>query len=193
MAEMNRISRFFVNRSAARRSRRRLSWLQPKLALPPGASCLEIGCGNGEFADRFVASFRPTKYVASDLDPHQVEEAHRHLLKNHEGGVPPALELRAADMTALPFSSDSFDAVFAFVCLHHSGQSHSDFSRIPVALSEIDRVLRPSGHLVYSEILHREAIRKWLTDRGYALLDVERGFRHESVIARKRPAGTGFP
>lgn len=190
MAEMNRVSRFFVNRSASRRSRGRLRWMRPNLPLPGSAACLEIGCGIGEFADQFLVAYRPVRFVATDLDPRQLEEARRHLSRKHPEGLPPPLELRPADMTSLPFPSGSFDAVFAFVCLHHAGPTHHDFTRVPLALSEIDRVLRPSAHLVYSEILHQEAIRSWLTQRGYALVDVERGFRLESVIARKAPAAS---
>lgn len=185
MAEMNAISRFFVNRSAARRSRRRLRWFQATAEVPPSAVCLEIGSGNGEFADQFLTAFHPARYVATDLDPRQLEEARRHLLKRHESGLPATLDLRPADMTALPFSDASFDVVFAFVCLHHAGATHRDFSRVPIALGEIDRVLRDGGRLAYSEILHQEAIRAWLVKHRYELSGIERRFRVESVVARK--------
>src|SRR5712692_8804736 len=136
MAEMNRISRFFVNRSGARRHARIYEWVRANLSLEEGAACLEIGCGNG-------------------------------------------------DMAALPFPDASFDAVFAFVAIHHASPKHRDFANVPRALSEIDRVLKPKGSLVYEEIEHKGKIRRWLAERGYALLVVQRGLKRESVIATR--------
>ncbi len=188
MAEMNAISRFFVNRSAARRSARRYRWIRENVTIPSGAVCLEIGCGNGQLAVRFVDGFQPAKYIATDIDPRQLEEARRTLTARYPQGNPSALELRAADMLGLPFADSSFDVVLAFVALHHAGPAHRDFSRVPEALTGIDRVLRPGGFLLYSEIFHKEPIRRWLTDHGYSIGGVQRRWRLESVAARKRAA-----
>lgn len=185
MAEMNPISRFFVNRFNARRSARIVRWMQANAAIPAGAACLEVGCGNGDLASRVVGFVRPSRYVATDLDPDQLEAARRHLADRHPDGLPPGLELREADMLHLPFPDRSFDAVLAVVSIHHASPNHHDPSRVPDALAEIDRVLRPGGRLVYEEILHRDAIRAWLAQRGYRLSGVERGFKRESVIAAK--------
>lgn len=195
MAEMNRISRFFVNTFSGRRSARIYDWVRTNASLPSGAACLEIGCGNGDMAARIVDGLRPTRYVATDLDPRQIESARRHLSDRYPGGLPPALELRAADMLHLPFADASFDAVLAFVAIHHASPSHRDFTNVPVALAEIHRVLRPGGVLVYEEIVHKDGIRSWLTGRGYVLASPERGWTRESVVARKEggspPAVTG--
>jgi len=190
MPEMNRLARFFVNRSAARRGERRYRWIRTAASVPAEAECLEIGCGNGALAARFVDGLRPARYVASDLDARQLEEARRTLERKFPDGPPPALELRAADMTRLPFPDASFDVVLAFVAIHHASPSHRDFSRVPDALQEIDRVLRPNGLFLYAEIFHQEPIRRWLGDHGYTLSTVERRWRLESVVARKRgPTG----
>ncbi len=185
---MNFISRFFVNRSAARRSEGRYRWIRENATIPSQAECLEIGCGNGELAARFVDGLQPAKYVATDIDPRQVEEAARTLRRRYPGGSPPALELRAADMLHLAFPDASFDVVLAFVAIHHASPTHHDFSKVPQALAEIDRVLRPNGILLYSEILHKQAIQQWLTEHRYALSGVRRRWRLESTVARK-PAG----
>jgi 27-O-demethylrifamycin SV methyltransferase len=186
MAEMNRVSRFFVNRSSARRNARIYDWVRANLSLAAGAACLEIGCGNGDMAARIVDGFRPARYIATDLDPHQLEAARQNIAKRYPGGLPAALELRAADMLDLPFPDASFDAVFAFVAIHHASPKHRDFANVPRALSEIDRILRPKGSLVYEEIEHKEKIRGWFQERGYALTAVQRGWKRESVIATKR-------
>jgi ubiquinone/menaquinone biosynthesis C-methylase UbiE len=185
MVEMNRISRFFVNRSSARRHTRINDWLRANLSLPADAICLEIGCGNGDMAARIIDGFHPARYVATDLDPQQLEAARQFLAKRYPSGIPPALELRAADMLDLPFPDASFDAVFAFVAIHHASPKHRDFTNVPRALAEIDRVLKPMGSLVYEEIEHKERIRRWLVERGYTLTVMQRGWKRESVIATK--------
>lgn len=185
MAEMNRISRFFVNTFSARRNARICDWVRQNVSLPAGAACLEIGCGNGELAARLVDDLRPARYVGTDLDPRQLEAARRHLAERYPNGIPPTLELRDADMLHLPFPDASFDAVFAVVSIHHASPSHRDPADVPHALAEIDRVLRPGGSLAYEEILHKELIRSWLTERGYVLSGIQQGLKRESIVARK--------
>ena len=189
MAEMNRISRFFVNRFNARRNARILRWIQANAAIAAGAACLEIGCGNGDLASRIVDALRPSRYVATDLDPHQLDAARRHVAERYPRGAPSGLELREADMLRLPFGDASFDVVLGVVSIHHASPNHRDPSRVPDALAEVDRVLRPGGRLLYEEILHKDAIRAWLTQRGYVLSGIRRGFKRESVVARK-PRGS---
>jgi ubiquinone/menaquinone biosynthesis C-methylase UbiE len=185
MPEMNSFSRFFVNLFGSWNSRRRFRWVQTVIRLPADASCLEIGCGNGDLAARIVDAFTPAHYTATDIDPHQIETAQRHLSSLYHHRVPASLELRTADMLALPFPDSAFDAVFAFVVLHHASSEHHDFTHVPRALGEVSRVLRPGGCLVYEEFLHREAIREWLTARGYTLKVVESRRNHERVVAIK--------
>ncbi|MGA7861795.1 MAG: class I SAM-dependent methyltransferase [Thermoplasmata archaeon] len=189
MAEMNAIARFFVNTFTGRVNQRRYRWLSANLRLPAHAICLEIGCGNGDLAARILDGLAPARYVATDLDPNQMDVARRHLARHYPQGLPAALELREADMLQLPFPGASFDVVFAFTVLHHASPAHRDFTRVPLALSEISRVLRPLGSLVYEEFFHKDAIRAWLQEHDYALAAVGHRWNRETVIAVK-PAGT---
>ncbi|HYA10129.1 MAG TPA: class I SAM-dependent methyltransferase [Thermoplasmata archaeon] len=185
MAELNALARWHVNAFARRRNARRYAWVRENLSLAPGAACLEIGCGNGGMAALLVEGLRPARWVATDLDPRQIQLAHRTLARRYPDGLPPSLELRTADMLQLPFPRGSFDAVFAFAAIHHASQSHHDFSRLPDALTELDRVLRGGGFLVYEEIVHQAKIRGWLLGRGYTLCATRRRWRRELNVAQK--------
>jgi ubiquinone/menaquinone biosynthesis C-methylase UbiE len=189
MPEMNPVSRFFVNTFTGRINRRRYRWLAANLRLPPAAACLEIGCGNGDLAARIVEGLAPARYVATDVDPHQIAVAQRRLARQYPRGLPPSLELREASMLNLPFPSAAFDVVLAYVVLHHASPTHRDFTHVPVALAEIDRVLRPGGKLVYEEFLHKESIRSWFLERGYG---VTAGTHHRSreTSMVSKPLGT---
>jgi len=185
MAEMNAISRFFVNNFTGRVNRRRYRWLTANLRLPPHATCLEIGCGNGDLAARILDGLVPSRYVATDLDPQQIEAARLHLARHYPQGLPSPLELREANMLELPFPKESFDAVFGFTVLHHASSEHRDFTNVPRALYEITRVLRPRGILVYEEFLHKDRIRAWLQENGYTIAAVGRHWSRESIVAVK--------
>jgi len=186
MVEMNRVSRWFVNHVKSRANARLYSWIQAHLVLPPEAVCLEVGCGNANMAIRIMEGLGPARLVATDLDLEQIAAAERRIREHYPEGAPRGLELRAADMTRLPFPDVGFDAVFAFAALHHAGTSHRDASRLPEALAEIDRVLRPEGFLVYEEFLHKERLHAWLTDHHYSIEAARRRWRREVVVARKR-------
>jgi ubiquinone/menaquinone biosynthesis C-methylase UbiE len=190
MPEMNAVARFFVNFSARRRSRRNYEWMRREVPLPAGSRVLEIGCGNASLAVRIVDGSRPTEYVATDFDPRQIEQARRTVDAWYSGHPPPTLVLRTADMTHLEDAPSTFDAVLAFLVIHHAGATHHDFSRVPLALSEFERVLRPGGLLVYQEFLHKEPIRQWLTEHGFAIERIRRRWRLESVVARKSTGGS---
>ncbi len=187
MTEMNPISRFFVNLSARRRSNRRYAWISSGVAIPASSRCLELGCGNAIFAAQFVEKFRPSSYEATDLDPEQLTRARRVLARRFPAGVPAELHLQEANMLQLPFPDSTLDVVLAFVTLHHAGEDHHDFAAVQRALSEVNRVLRPGGRLVYEEFLHRDAIRSWLGSKGFVIERVDRRFRLERVAARKPP------
>ena len=87
---------------------------------------LDIGCGTG----------RLTGFATCGCDPSlsSVTIATRKR---------PELNFVAADLTAMPFASSSFDAAFCFHVF-----MHLDLDTIETGLREIARVLRPGGTLV---------------------------------------------
>lgn len=109
------------------------SWLIEKYEFRTGGSLLEAGCGTGamwaenrSFLDRF------SRVELTDFSEAMVQRT-REALGSH-----PALTCRTADVQALPYEDGGFDVVIANMMLYHVPD-------IPLALSEIRRVLRPDG------------------------------------------------
>jgi ubiquinone biosynthesis O-methyltransferase len=113
------------------RSRMVISMLEAK----PNEVILDVGCGNGR--DLIQLATKGCKCVGIDLSSKMIEEARKELLKNNIEGV----KLEIGDATNLRFSNQIFDKVFASEVLEHI----PDYNK---AISEMARVLKPSGCLV---------------------------------------------
>src|SRR5207245_9812674 len=106
------------------------------LALAPGLSLLDVGCGSGKWQARLAA--RGVVTVGLDLMPGMVQAA-----RGAEVGLEPRPQLICADAQALPFQAATFDRVLCSAVLYHV----ADCRR---ALAEMRRVLRPGGLAVIS-------------------------------------------
>ena len=107
------------------------------LALPEGGRVFEVGCGRGVALPVLARLLRPRRLVGVDVDRSLLE------LARSRCGVPAGVvELRLADVRALPFADASFDLVVDFGTCYHVA-SHQD------ALSEIARVLADRGLFAY--------------------------------------------
>lgn len=91
---------------------------------------LEVGCGDGSFAQRLRERTGAGEVIASDQSAHMVSLAARHGLTSVQ-----------ADVAALPFRSGGFDLVVANWMLYHVAD-------LPAALAEIRRVLGHGGRLL---------------------------------------------
>jgi ubiquinone/menaquinone biosynthesis C-methylase UbiE len=91
---------------------------------------LEVGCGMGAFAVRVADALPGAEVVATDQSERMVE------VTSGRG-----VTAQVADVQALPFADDSFDAVTAMWMLYHVPD-------LDAGLAEIARVLRPGGLLV---------------------------------------------
>lgn len=97
--------------------------------LAPGASVLDAGCGTGALAaDLATRGYRVLAFDLRPEGPRRFPDASRLVL--------PA----QANVTALPLSDDSVDAVIATDVLEHTDDGQ--------ALREVHRVLRPGGVLI---------------------------------------------
>lgn len=121
-------------------------WVFDHFTLNEGSQVLELGCGPGGLwrsnHQRIPASWQIT---LTDFSPGMLQEA-RALLGEER------FTYQVADAQALPFADESFDAVIANHMLYHI----PDLKR---ALSEIRRVLKPSGHF-YATTFGREHLRE---------------------------------
>jgi ubiquinone/menaquinone biosynthesis C-methylase UbiE len=110
-----------------------------RIALPDGASVIDIACGTGALTREIAARLGEAgRLVGTDLNATMIEVAcERHPADTLEA------EYLAADVSSLPYEDGSFD--YAFL-----QQGLQFFPDKPAALHEIARVLRPGGCLVLS-------------------------------------------
>jgi len=134
-----------------------LEWLK-------GKKCLDAGCGSGRYSVA-MALHGADSITAVDVSESGLAEA-RHRATNF-----PQIQFKQSSVLALPFENDSFDFVWSAGVIHHT----SDFDK---ALSELTRVLRPSGKLfllVYGAGGLRwkaiKALRPIVVDLGMELID----------------------
>jgi len=112
-----------------------------------GGKLLEIGCGLGTDLLQFARG--GAEVTGVDLTPVSIE-----LVKKRFAlyGVP--VEAQVADAENLPFSDNSFDAVYSFGVLHHTPDTQK-------AIDEIHRVLKPGGRAIIM-LYHTHSIHVWL-------------------------------
>lgn len=154
--------------------RKMLEWLAEKVG-DLGAIC-DMGCGPGQIA-RFLADYG-APVCGIDLSPAMVIEAAK---------LNPDINFTPGDMTSLDqIENESFGGIAAFYSIIHVSRE-----KLPQALAEFKRVLRPGGVLLVTfhigrEIVHmdewwekkvsldfnffeREEIKELLTKTGFIL------------------------
>lgn len=108
---------------------------------------LEIGLGYGTVSQRLAES--GARYRGLDIASGPVNMVnHRIAQKGLEGVATQGSVLQA------PFDSESFDAVVAIGCLHHTGNLRH-------AIAECHRLLRPGGRLVFM-VYYAYSYRRWM-------------------------------
>lgn len=189
MAEMSRTEKWIVNRANPWAYQHVLRpFFQHQLRLPENAALLEVGCGTGQVALLTNQLYQPATLVVTDYDPSQVVEA-RATFQRAYGQIPNQITLETADALHLRYDDASFDAVFAFFVLHHlSGHKRGKGqAALLQGLAEIDRVLKPGGSFIYSDMFQRKTIRDYFTWKGYEIVHRQHFLAViELVIIRKQ-------
>ena len=144
-ARYDRIARFY-DRMGRSSERRFAPWRAALWHRVQGARVLEIGVGTGKSFPYYPVGMTIT---AIDLSPRMLEQARTHAAHSQI-----VVDLREADVQALPFADASFDTAIAS-CV---------FCSVPDAvlgLRELRRVLVPGGQLLLLEhvLSHRALIR----------------------------------
>ena len=138
--------RFFVNLLDATRARllecarRSPGEFFAPLAPRPELNVLDVGCGTGDFLRLLAPIVSPGKAVGLDLSETMIAEAQKRSAENVDN-----LSFRAGSVLELPFQAGSFDRVLATQLLLHVPDPLK-------ALSEMKRVLAPSGLISITEI-----------------------------------------
>lgn len=139
-ARVNLHRRFSVNKYGWHR------WVFDQLKIDEGSKVLELGCGMGLLwlsnRERIPVSWQIT---LTDFSPGMLQETRQRL--GEEG-----FTYQVADAQILPFADASFDTVIANHMLYH-------IPDLPRALTEIQRVLKPTGHF-YATTIGRQHMRE---------------------------------
>jgi len=137
--EMTAIEKHFVNRAShARLVADHALQLLNRIEYRSGWRYLEIGCGVGT-APREVATATNLSVVGVDVDPRQIEFAQKEAAESN-------LQYQVMDATKLEFDDGQFDIVASQMTTHHI----PDWEK---ALSEMCRVLRAGGYLIYRDFI----------------------------------------
>lgn len=109
-----------------------------------GKDVLEVSCGHGGGANYITRYLRPAAYTGVDLNP----EAIKFCRQNHARA---GLSFVHGSAEALDFQDERFDAVVNVEASHCYGSMEK-------FLQEVNRVLRPGGHFLFTDIRRRETV-----------------------------------
>jgi ubiquinone/menaquinone biosynthesis C-methylase UbiE len=112
-------------------------------ALKPGQAVLDVGCGTGvltRLAAQAVGSTGRT--VGADASPQMISTARKNAARTR-----PPIDFRVDPIEHLPFADAEFDVVLSSLMLHHLPDDLKERG-----LTEVRRVLKPSGRLVVVEL-----------------------------------------
>ena len=107
-----------------------------------GLHLLEVGCGMGYDSLEFLK--RGVRVTATDLTPNAIELTKRH----YELEAVRAEDVRTANALELPFTENTFDAVWANGVLHATGNTQR-------AISEVRRILKSGGRAIISHFYRK--------------------------------------
>jgi ubiquinone/menaquinone biosynthesis C-methylase UbiE len=178
--KMSRFEKLFVNSSRhSNRVAEQAHQLVRTAAPKPRQRLLDVGCGNGAAAIG-LANTLGLLVTGIDVDTEQIEAA------ASAGAELAGVRLLAADATRLPFADGEFDMVCSNKTIHHIREWQQ-------ALTEMTRVLKPEGHLVYSDFVApaghrlptRRALNRFADQHGLQIVQRSGSLLHYTGVFRK--------
>jgi arsenite methyltransferase len=145
------------------------------LALAGNERVLDAGCGRGLALIACAKKLTTGKAVGIDLwAAKDLSDNNRQatLANAAADGVADRVEVETGDITRLPFSDASFDAVISMTVIHNiptpAGRD--------LALRELVRVLKPGGRIAIFDLLHASRYKEVLQGAGVKVQDLGRDF-----------------
>jgi microcystin synthetase protein McyJ len=109
----------------------------------PGDRVLDVGCGYGAGAVRYVGIHGAAQVIGIDVTEVRIASGRDYVAQH---GLGERIELRLGDATHMEFPDHSFDRLLAVECAFHF-DTRIDFMR------EAQRVLAPGGTLALTDII----------------------------------------
>jgi ubiquinone/menaquinone biosynthesis C-methylase UbiE len=142
-----------------------LAWID-SLALEPGSSVLEVGCGAGFMA--VALAQREFRVYAIDSSDGMIEQARSNAA---EAGFTDRFSLDVGDVYSLAFEDGFFDLVIAIGVIPW-------LERPELAIQELSRVMRPGGHLIITTANRAGLVSYFDPWRNPALAQLKQGVKY---------------
>lgn len=113
---------------------------------------MEMSCGRGGGANYLAKHLKPSLFVAVDRQASSI-------LFCRKTYSAESLRFVCADALSTPFADNTFDAVINVEASHN----YPDMDEF---LSEVKRVLRPGGYLLYTDYRRRQKFDRWQRELG---------------------------
>ncbi len=123
---------------------------------------VEVGCGRGGGAAWVARALGPDRVIGLDFSPSNIDFC-------RERHAEPNLEYRVGDAEALELADASVDVVL-------NVESSHCYASMPQFLSEVTRVVRPGGELLWADFRPPETLGEapdWLTANGWEQLALD--------------------
>jgi demethylmenaquinone methyltransferase/2-methoxy-6-polyprenyl-1,4-benzoquinol methylase len=164
-----------------------IDWLRPR----PGMTLVDVGGGTGDIALRFLGGGGGAVTVV-DANPAMIDQGRDRAI---DAGRPSGIDWIVGDAESLPLDDAIADAVTVSFCIRN-------VTRIPKALAEARRVLKPGGHflcLEFSQVilpvldkLYDTYSFKVLPALGELVADNADAYRYLAESIRRFPAQEAF-
>ena len=162
MTKMGKTEKWFMNTRKHKLSAvNKIEGLLKYIDFKENQKFLEIGCGNGA-ACKHIAKMYNLQVTGVDVDPDQIQNAMKDTEKIHN------IQFFEGDSTNLKFSDNDYEIVYSSGVLHHI----SNWRKV---LDEINRVLKPNGYYIFSDLTYSRLTTRFLKNisRNYGFYTIK--------------------